>query len=332
VGLFSKRNNGSGEQKRLFFATDLHGSTMAWGKMLSAASAYKVDALICGGDVAGKRLYPIIDQGGGNYLAEIEGRQLPFEGDDGLAEARRRIAAGGGYHTVLTADDAAALAQNKPEMDRLFVESVRDRLAEWVSIADRRLDGTGIKCYITGGNDDEPEMLEPLFERESEHVVPSEGRVVDVLGHPMISLGWSNETPWQTPRETTEERLVEMIDESVSQLNGCDDAIFNLHVPPKDSTLDSCPKLDTSQDPPVPVMAAGQVVMFGAGSSAVAQAIERYQPLIGLHGHIRESMAVRKIGRTTCINPGSEYQHGQLLGVIVVLAKDRVVDYQLTRG
>jgi uncharacterized protein len=330
VGLFGKRS--SDERKRLFFATDLHGSTTAWGKLLSAATAYKVDALICGGDVAGKRLYPIIDQGGGRYLAEVEGRQLQFEGDDGLKEAKRRIEAGGGYHSVLTADDAAALEQDQEAMDRLFVQSVRDRLAEWVSIAERRLDGTSIKCYITGGNDDEAEMLEPLFEREFEHVVPSENRVVDVLGHPMISLGWSNQTPWETPRETTEERLVEMIEESASQLSGCDDAIFNLHVPPKDSTLDSCPKLDTSQWPPVPVMSGGQVVMFGAGSSAVADAIERYQPLLSLHGHIHESTAVRKIGRTTCINPGSEYHDGQLLGAIILLAKDRVVDYQLTRG
>jgi uncharacterized protein len=330
VGLFGKRS--SDDRKRLFFATDLHGSTTAWGKLLSAATAYNVDALICGGDVAGKRLYPIIDQGGGRYLAEVEGRQLQFEGDDGLNEAKRRIEAGGGYHLVLTGGDAAALEQDKEAMDRLFVESVRDRLAEWVSIAERRLDGTSIKCYITGGNDDEAEMLEPLFEREFEHVVPSENRVVDVLGHPMISLGWSNQTPWETPRETTEERLVEMIEETASQLSDYGDAIFNLHVPPKDSTLDSCPKLDTSQWPPVPVMSGGQVVMFGAGSSAVAQAIERYQPLLSLHGHIHESTAVRKIGRTTCINPGSEYHDGQLLGAIILLAKDRVVDYQLTRG
>jgi uncharacterized protein len=298
--------------------------------MLSAASAYKVDGLICGGDVAGKRLYPIIDQGGAKYLAEVEGRKLQFEGDDGLKEAKRRIEAGGGYHTVMTSDEAAALGND--EMERMFVEAVRNRLAEWVEIAERRLDGTGVKCYITGGNDDEPEMLEPLFEREFEHVVPSENRVVDVLGHPMISLGWSNKTPWETPRETTEERLVEMIDESASQLSSFEDAIFNLHVPPKDSTLDSCPKLDTSQWPPVPVMSGGQVVMFGAGSSAVAEAIEKYQPLLSLHGHIHESTAVRKIGRTTCINPGSEYHDGQLLGAIILLAKGRVVDYQLTRG
>jgi uncharacterized protein len=330
VGLFGKGNKE--ERQRLFFATDLHGSSMAWGKLISAASAYRVDALICGGDVAGKRLYPIIDEGGGRYFAEVDGRRMEFEGDDGRADAERRIEAGGGYHKVMRAEEAAALEQNEKAMEKLFVQCVRDRLANWVAVAERRLDGTNVKCYITGGNDDEDEMLEPLFENSFDHIVASENCVVDVLGHPMISLGWSNETPWETPRETTEERLAELIDASASKLPDYENAIFNLHVPPKDSTLDSCPKLDTSQWPPVPVMSGGQIQMFGAGSSAVADAIERYQPLLSLHGHIHESTAVKKIGRTTCLNPGSEYHGGSLLGVIVVMKRNQIVDYQLTRG
>jgi Icc-related predicted phosphoesterase len=329
--LLRKRNDG-GAPKRLFFATDLHGSTKAWGKMLSAASVYRVDALICGGDVAGKRLFPIVDDGGGRYVAEINGRPTEFAGENGLAEAQKRIEDVGGYHKVMSGDEAASLEQDEKAMEKVFVECVRDRLATWVSVAEERLDGTGVKCYITGGNDDEEAMLEPLFERTLAHVVPSENVVADVLGHPMVSLGWSNHTPWATPRETTEERLTEMIDAVAAKLGDCENAIFNLHVPPKDSTLDTCPKLDTSQWPPVPVMSGGQIEMFGAGSSAVAEAIERYQPLLSLHGHIHEATAVKKIGRTTCINPGSEYHEGGLLGVIVVLKPNKVVDYQLTHG
>jgi Icc-related predicted phosphoesterase len=232
----------------------------------------------------------------------------------------------------MRADQAQALEEDSKAMEKVFVECVRERLAKWISVAEERLAGTDVKCYVTGGNDDEEAMLEPLFERTVKHVVPSENVVADVLGHPMISLGWSNHTPWATPRETTEERLAEMIDASASKLDDFEDAIFNLHVPPKDSTLDSCPKLDTSQWPPAPVMSGGQIEMFGAGSSAVADAIERYQPLLGLHGHIHESTAVKKIGRTTCINPGSEYHEGDLLGVIVVMKPKKLVDYQMTRG
>jgi Icc-related predicted phosphoesterase len=329
--LFRNRDD-DGAPKRLFFVTDLHGSSKAWGKMLSAASVYRVDALICGGDVAGKRLFPIVDRGGGRYVAEINGRSTEFEGEGGVAEAQKRIEDVGGYPNVMRPDEAEALERDEKAMEKMFVQCVRDRLERWISVAEDRLAGTNVKCYITGGNDDEEAMLEPLFERSLEHVVPSENTVVDVLGHPMISLGWSNHTPWATPRETTEDRLAEMIDASASKLDDFQNAIFNLHVPPKDSTLDACPKLDTSQWPPVPVMSGGQIEMFGAGSSAVAEAIERYQPLLSLHGHIHEATAVKKIGRTTCINPGSEYHEGGLLGVIVVLRPTKVVDYQLTHG
>jgi Icc-related predicted phosphoesterase len=329
--LFGKRAAKSPRQK-VFFATDLHGSSQAWRKMLNAARAYDVQALICGGDVAGKRLYPIIDRGAGRYVTTVEGRQVELEGDSELAEAKQRIAVGGGYYQVMTAEAAAALEQDEAAMEAAFSARVRERLSEWAQLAEERLGPTEVSCYITGGNDDDDEMLAPLHEGSFTRVVPSEGRVVDVLGHPMISLGWSNETPWKTPRETTEAHLAELIAETAGQLSDASNAIFNLHVPPKDSTLDTCPKPDTSSWPPKPVVVGGEVVTFGAGSSAVADAIRSYQPLVSLHGHIHESTAVTTIGRTTCINPGSEYQDGALLGAILTLSENHVVNYQLTRG
>lgn len=331
MALFRKRD-GDGTPRRVFFVTDLHGSSQAWGKMLSAASIYKVDALICGGDVAGKRLFPIVEHADGRYVAEINGRPTDFEGESGAAEAEQRIEAIGGYAKIMGAEQANRLEHDEKAMEELFTACVRDRLAKWISVADRRLAGSDVQCYITGGNDDEEAMLEPLLEGKSEHVVACEGVVADVLGHPMISLGWSNQTPWATPRETNEEHLKELIDASAAQIDAYENAIFNLHCPPKDSTLDTCPKLDTSKWPPEPVMTGGQIEMFGAGSSAVAEAIERYQPMLSLHGHIHEATAVKKIGRTTCINPGSDYHEGNLLGVIVAMKPTKVVDYQLTRG
>jgi Icc-related predicted phosphoesterase len=331
MGFFSKRP-AKEEPRRLFFATDLHGSSQAWRKMLHAASAYKVEALICGGDIAGKRMYPIIDQGTGRYLATVDDRRVELEGESAVAEAKKRIAVGGGYYMVMGPDQAEALEKDPEAMEKVFAERVKERLEEWVELAEERLAGTDVKCYITGGNDDEEDMLAPLFDGPREHVVACEDRVVDVLGHPMISLGWSNETPWQTPRETTEEHLAELIDQSASQLDSYENAIFNLHVPPKDSTLDTCPKLDTSVSPPAPVMIGGEVLTFGAGSAAVKDAINKYQPLVSVHGHIHEATAVTTIGRTTCINPGSEYHHGALLGAIVVMRTNEVVNYQLTRG
>ena len=145
-------------------------------------------------------------------------------------------------------------------------------------------------------------------------------------------MGLSNRTPWDTPREVEEDELARVIAQSVEGLHDFGNVIFNFHCPPHDSTLDLCPKLDTSVYPPRPVIQAGVQIMTSAGSTAVREAIERHQPLLGLHGHIHESKAVVKLGRTTCINPGSEYAETVLRGCIVNVGDGAVVSYQMTSG
>jgi len=70
--------------------------------------------------------------------------------------------------------------------------------------------------------------------------------------------------------------------------------------------------------------------MIPVGSTAVRQAIEEYQPLVSLHGHIHESPAANRIGRTLCINPGSDYHTGRIAGCLVTLRSDRVVHQFVT--
>ena len=68
------------------------------------------------------------------------------------------------------------------------------------------------------------------------------------------------------------------------------------------------------------------------GSHAVRQIIEEYQPLLSLHGHIHESRGATTIGRTVCINPGSEYNSGRLLGVLVTVTDHEVRSRQFIAG
>jgi Icc-related predicted phosphoesterase len=232
----------------------------------------------------------------------------------------------------LDSDEADRLAGDEPGREALFTRLVRERLSEWIELADDRLGATDIRVYLTGGNDDSEEMLEPLVSSNSPVVIASEDRVADVRGYPMVSLGWSNHTPWDTPRETDEETLARMLEKVVSRLNGYDRAIFNLHVPPKDSSLDTCAVLDTSKWPPEPVFVGGEPQTFGAGSSSVDRIIRERQPLLGLHGHIHESAGVKKIGRTTCVNPGSDYVDGTLRGAVIALRGDHVKGVQRTTG
>lgn len=148
----------------------------------------------------------------------------------------------------------------------------------------------------------------------------------------MVSMGHSTVTPWKTPREVTDEELGRMIEATIAQVQDVGKCVFNFHDPPKDSTLDTCPMLDWTTDPPTPIVKAGQLVMHGAGSLSVRRAIETHQPMLGLHGHIHESSAAVRLGRTLCVNPGSEYGEGMLRGVLINIAAGEIESYQLTRG
>jgi hypothetical protein len=115
----------------------------------------------------------------------------------------------------------------------------------------------------------------------------------------------------------------------VSKVQNMDKCVFNLHAPPFDTGLDVCPKLDENLKP---VYAGSEIIMTSGGSTAVRKAIEKYQPAVSLHGHIHESRGFIKIGRTLCLNPGSEYTEGMLRGVVVELDDKGVRNYLLTVG
>jgi hypothetical protein len=76
---------------------------------------------------------------------------------------------------------------------------------------------------------------------------------------------------------------------------------------------------------------AGQLLK-PVGSSALRKVIEETKPLLGLHGHIHEGRGATRIGKTLCINPGSMYEQGTLLGAIITLGKNKIKNYVLTTG
>lgn len=318
---------------RLFFATDLHGSQRTFRKFVNAGKFYEANVLIMGGDILGKIAIPIIHEGNGRYRASLQGRTERVETEAELKSLLEKIGILGFYSKIMETDEFQAIQGNPGAVDTLFHQLARERLEEWVDLAETRLAGTGIKCFVTGGNDDYPDVLEALQRPGVQSIFGCEGQVVQVDDdHTMISLGFSGPTPWRTPREVPDEELGAMIEPMAAQVPDMGRCIFNFHDPPVDSTLDTCPMLDWNTDPPSQIVRGGQLVLFGAGSDSVRRAIETHQPLLGLHGHIHESPGVIKIGRTTCINPGSEYGEGILRGCLVTLSNGKVEGYQMTTG
>ena len=324
---------GSGRRPtRIFFAADIHGSQPTFRKLLSAAGFYEVDALVFGGDLMGKALVPIVRANGG-FRASFQGRDEEFDAD-GLQAFTRSVEQPGFYWRVFDPDEYASVEADPLAKHGLFHDLASARLAGWLELAEERLRGTGVRLFMTGGNDDEPTVLETLDAHPGEQVVACEGRVVELDDeHTMITVGLSTPTPWDTPREAGEEEIAGAIEASLAAVPDVSRCVFNLHCPPKDTPIDTCLKLERRPgELPRPIRVGGRFLTTGGGSVAVREAIERHQPLVGLHGHIHESGGRFRIGRTQTFNPGSEYVQGVLQGVIVAIRGGRLVSYQHTQG
>jgi Icc-related predicted phosphoesterase len=222
-------------------------------------------------------------------------------------------------------DEIAELEKDPEKVSKIFLQEVLKVVQQWMDLADKKLDGTDMKVYCSPGNDDMDEVDEII--KSSKRVLLVEGKVSELDGHEMIASGWSNITPWNTHREEGEDQLKVRYEAMISQLKNPANAIFNIHVPPFNSGLDQAPELDKDLRP---VLAGNS--MIPVGSKALREAIEKTQPLVTLHGHIHEGRGTTRIGKTLCINPGSMYEQGTLLGTIVKLGKNKIENFVLTTG
>lgn len=315
---------------RVFFATDVHGSERCFRKFLGAAKFYKADVLVLGGDITGKFVIPIVEHGNGVFYADYLGTQEIVKTPEELKRLEQRAADSGYYSYHCTESEIGELKGSKDKVDELFLKVMKETLVRWVEFAEQVLRETKTVCFVTGGNDDRQEVLDGI--EETEHVKKPDNQVVMIDEiHPMANLGWSNPTPWKCPRECSEAELNDRIEKIIKSTDPAN-LVLNFHTPPLDCGLDTVQKLDESVYPPKPVIERGQPIMIGAGSKSVRNAVEKYQPLLDLCGHVHESRGVCKIGRTLVVNPGSEYSEGVLRGVIVNLGDKKVISWQLTAG
>ena len=312
---------------KAFYASDIHGSDMLWRKFINAAAFYGAEVLIMGGDIAGKAVLPIVRRSNQYFVPGFAGERAFTE--DELPALERRIRDLGQYPSRMTEDELEAVQHDRGAIDALFSRVMQETLQRWLRLAEQRLQGKGVRLYVMLGNDDEPALREVLA--GSAFVVDCEDHAIELdEGFQMLSCGFANPTPWHSPREMPEEELQRHLEQLAGQLEEPSRSVFNLHVPPIRTPIDTAPVVDENLSP---VIRGGSIMMGPAGSQAVRNVIERYQPLIALHGHIHESRGTVKIGKTICINPGSAYGEGVLHGALFELDKRKGLKrYQLTSG
>jgi Icc-related predicted phosphoesterase len=315
---------------RLYIASDFHAAETAWRKFLNAVklNLYKADVALVAGDLTGKAIVPIIETDK-RYEAELFGVSRTARTDEELAQLERDIADVGFYSFVASREEAERIAADEAERDALLHRLMNERVEAWMQLATERLADSDVPLYLIPGNDDDF-AIDPILDRDDFTPVNADAKVLEMPGGlRLLSYGWSNLTPWKTPREVPEDELYRRLDELADQVDDARRAVFLIHVPPHDSGLDTAPILDENLRPTI---SAGDVLRGPVGSTAVRRLIEERQPVLSVHGHIHESGGERKLGKTVSVNPGSEANHGILRGYLVDIGENGVELVQRVEG
>jgi uncharacterized protein len=313
---------------KLFFVSDLHGSEICWKKFLNAGAFYKADVVILGGDITGKAMVPIVQHADGTWVASLQDHLDTLETQAEVEEFEKRVM-NRGYYPLRVSDEEYRALQADPELvDKRFKEVMLEGTERWIAMAEDKLAGTGIRVVACPANDDMFE-IDDLLAGARVVETGDEEHPIQLGDLTMVSMGWTNPTPWHTFREAEEPELARRIERALEAAEDPKTTIFNFHAPPYGSRLDTAPAL--TED--LSYVSGGQALR-PVGSTSVRDAIKRYQPLLSLHGHIHESKGAVRLGSTLALNPGSSYEEGILQAAIVDVdpRKQKIKNYLLVNG
>lgn len=265
-------------------------------------------------------IIPIVKRPDGNYDATLLKTDYILKKED-LPQFEKKLRGASYIPYETTPEEAAVLRADSEKVEKLFEKLQVEIVKIWLGLISEKVPNN-CKVIISPGNDDKLAIDDVIKSHQS--AIYGESNVVNLdEEHEVACCGWSNPTPWNSPRECSEEELLRRLEATVSKVKNMRTAVFCFHVPPYNSEIDRAPKLDKDLRP---VYAGSSPVFIPVGSRAVRQVIEKYQPLLGLHGHIHESPGFIRIGRTQCLNPGSEYSEGILRAYLV-----EIDGYKITR-
>lgn len=313
---------------KIFFAVDVHGATGLWKKWLRAPEFFGVDVLMLCGDLTGKAMVPLVEDKGG-YIFSYYGRKQLLRTEKDVKKIEEQLSLGGLYVVKMTQEEVNKLSNDKHYLDEVMRQQIVQRMKEWMELLINRIDLRKTAVMAMPGNDDDFAIDEVIKEYQGAGVLWPLDHPVEIAGIQIASVPYTNPTPWNTARETDEEKLAELIEAQVQQLENPSISIFNFHAPPYGTRLDLAAELKPDLSP---VMGPGGVNMIHVGSKAVREALHKYKPLIGLHGHIHESAGTDHVDGVPVVNPGSEYGENILRGIIIQTAGTKIERFWKVEG
>lgn len=310
---------------RILFASDIHGSKLVWLKFLNAIKVYKVNIAIMGGDLSAKEILPIIHDAKSNlYQATLLGKNYNVTSKQELNELLERAKYFGLLPLITDTKDFKRIIKDLTYQRKIFEDLDAAQVLEWIEIAKNTSFENKPKIIIIPANDDSKKIDEVL--RNDDFVVYPDKEIDLDVYHKLISFNYVNPTPWNSLRELSEKELKKKLEQKFETVNDFDHVVAAIHAPPFNSGLDTAPKLDKKKRV---VHLLGAPFYSAVGSKAVREVIEKYQPKLTLHGHIHESGGFTYIGKTLCVNPGSEYNIGALKAYLIELSKEKIEKFKL---
>ncbi|ABP95048.1 MULTISPECIES: metallophosphoesterase [Metallosphaera] len=281
-------------QTKILFTSDIHGSETAFRKSLNAAKMYDVNYLVYGGDMFSKDFIFVMREGGDYY---VDGKKVNLEAlqENYMITGRMPI--------IMSKEELDFTLGNREALRKVVLERLEAQVDRWVKIQREKMENSNFFVVWNLGNDD-PLELDSLL--NSYGIETCQGKVIELGDLKMICEGFVNPTPFQTYREVPDSTLYIRLERLIEKVNP-KETVLNVHVPPFNTKLDLAVNERKERS--------------HVGSRSVHDLIQKYQPLVGLHGHIHESPGVDKIGETKIANPGSEYQSGIFRGVLVVIER-----------
>lgn len=282
-------------ETKILFVSDIHGSETVFRKALNAAKMFSVNYLIFGGDLFSKDFILVMKSGNSYYVGQQE---------VSLTELYEKYKVSGIAPLFFEKTEEMEEFKSNPYFRKeKILEFIDGQIAEWSKIFVEKKQ-PNIKVIWNTGNDD-PLEADEMMKRYGFEV--SENKIEELDDLFLVSCGYVNPTPWNTYRELPESTLYNKISDKLKGIEHFDNVIFNFHAPPYNTKLDYA-IVGNKRD--------------HVGSSSIREMIEKYQPLLGLHGHIHESAGVDKVGNTKVVNPGSEYKDGILDYALIVIKRD----------
>lgn len=309
---------------KILFSSDLHGSDMVFSKLLNAAIANKVDAIVIGGDLSGKTITPIIDVGNGVFKTNYLGTVKVVNNVNAFNQIERDINNIGSYPIVLSIEQIEKLNSDENFKKSLFLKATIDKLRGWLNLAQLMLKPHNIRLIMICGNDDYYELDEVI---EDSGFAENPERKIVIIADKFEFFGDSSSTitPFDCPRDISEDEIKQRILNRLKSISDFHNAIFVFHTPPFNSSLDNVIDVEFDGVEYRHKLVSGQPLIVPAGSRAIRDIIEKFQPLFSLHGHIHESPGEYSIGRTVCFNPGSDYSYGYLRSYLITFVEGRIV-------